>query len=163
MKLLPARRVAHCLGVSMLLARASHKLFAQTRTSPATGCQFSSQPKSSLSWESGLAQGQGPSTSVARDAVVGRVIAVRNGEPVTDAVIRLDPGDHLAHVDSGGRFAFRPLPQGRYRVSVMSWTRGSAVDSVTLGFDGLRIVASLAAPTGDIGCTLPMRQPSNER
>ena len=61
------------------------------------------------------------------------------------------------------RFAFPPLPQGRYRVTVMSWTRGSAADSVTLGFDGLRIIAALARYTGDIGCTMPVRPPSNER
>jgi hypothetical protein len=54
-------------------------------------------------------EGQGPSTAVPRDAIAGRVISVRSGEPVTDAVIRLDPGDRFVHVDSG-RFAFPPLP-----------------------------------------------------
>ena len=108
-------------------------------------------------------EGQGPSTAVPRDAIAGRVISVRSGEPVTDAVIRLDLGDRLVHVDSPGRFAFPPLPQGRYRVTVMSWTSGSAADSVTLGFDGLRIVAALARYTGDIGCMMPVRRPSNER
>ena len=45
----------------------------------------------------------------------------------------------------------------------MSLTNGSVADSVTLGFDGLRIVAALARYTGDIVCTMPVRQPSNER
>ncbi len=80
-----------------------------------------------------------------------------------DAVVRLDPGDHLIHADSTGRFAFGPLPQGRYRVNVMSWTTGSAADSVTLGFDGLRIVAALSGHTGDIVCIMPARKPPNER
>jgi hypothetical protein len=153
-----------CLALIALLAFTSHEAPAQTAAGKATtGCQFSSPPKSTLSWESGLAQGQDPSTAVLRDAIVGRVISVGNGEPVTDAVIRLDPGDHLVRVDSTGRFAFPPLPQGRYRVNVMSSTSGSAADSVTLGFDGLRIVAALARYTGDIVCEMPVRKPSNER
>jgi hypothetical protein len=40
---------------------------------------------------------------------------------------------------------------------------GSVADSVTLGFDGLRIIAALARHTGDIACTMPVRKPSNER
>lgn len=164
MKCFVAHPAPRSLALIALLACTSRELPAQTPASTTTtGCQFSSPPKSSLSWESGLAEGQGPSIPVLRDAIVGRVISVRNGEPATDAVIRLDPGDHLTHVDSTGRFAFRPLPQGRYRVNVMSWTSGSAADSVTLGFDGLRIVAALARYTGDIVCIAPMRQPSKER
>lgn len=152
------------LTLITLLVYPARELPAQPPGSKITArCEFSSPPKSSLAWESGLAQGQGPSTTVLRDAIVGRVFSVRNGEPVTDAVVRLDPGDHLIRVDSTGRFAFGPLPEGRYRVNVMSWTSGSAADSVTLGFDGLRILAALAQYTGDIACTMPARQPSSPR
>jgi len=164
MKRLVAPLLLRYFSLLASVACASHGLAAQTPTSkPTTGCGFSGGPKSSLAWESGLAQGQGPATPVPRDAIVGRVISVRNGEPVVDAVIRLDPGNHFARADSTGRFTFPPLPQGRYRVNVMSWTSGSAADSVTLGFDGLRIVAALSRYAGDLICIVPTRQPSNER
>jgi hypothetical protein len=63
--------------------------------------------------------------------------------------------------DTAGRFAVGSLPQGRYELTVFG--RGGAVkDSVTGGFDGLRVVAVLSTHRGDIVCT-SRRQPSNER
>jgi Carboxypeptidase regulatory-like domain len=110
-----------------------------------------------------MAEGQGPATPVGRDVIVGRVFAVRNGEPVADARIRLDPGSRFAVSDGNGRFAFPALPQGRYRMTVMSIRNGSVSDSVTLGFDGLRVVATLSTYRGDIVCTGPAPKPSNGR
>jgi hypothetical protein len=159
-------RFAILLAVVAMLACASRARVAQMPPSAgadsaarssdaANGCEFSGPPKSTLAWESGLAQGRGPATRVPRNAIVGRVVAVRDGEPVVGARIRLDPGDHFTQTDSGGRFAFPPLPQGRYRVNVMSLEAGSVADSVTVGFDGLRIVAALTTYRGDIVCTVP--------
>jgi hypothetical protein len=68
--------------------------------------------------------------------------------------------------DSAGRFAFRGLTQGRYLLRVgppLTIGAASAVDSVTVGFDGLRVIASLAGYAGDIVCVGIPRQPSNER
>jgi len=158
------KQLTNCLGLITLLVCASRR--AETQVSPPAhllGCEFSSGPKSSLSWESGMAEGVGPATPAGRDVIVGRVFAVRNGEPMAEARIRLDPGSRFAVSDSNGRFAFPAVPQGRYHVTVMSLGRGSVSDSVTLGFDGLRMVAALATYRGDIVCTVPSRKPSNGR
>ena len=128
-----------------------------------SGCEFSSGPKSTLAWESGVAPGLGPATPVPRDVIIGRVIAVRNGQGIGGAGIRLDPGNHIVESDKDGRFAFPPLPQGRYTVTVMLLGVGTVADSVTLGFDGLRIVAAISGYRGDVGCDVPAPKSSNER
>ena len=160
--------VRRCLlgaAVVALSARGSAlRAQAAPRSAPLADCEFSGKPRSSLAWESGQAQGSGPATRVERDAVVGRVIAVRTGDPIGQAYVRLDPGGHFARSDSSGRFAFPPLPQGRYRVTVYAGIGGGSVsDSVMLGFDGLRLVAAIATHTGDIGCSPPERKPPNDR
>jgi len=129
-------------------------------------CVFSSFTRSTLSWESGFAQGTGAGTFAGRGDLVGRVFAVRDGAPVVGAVVRISPHAHLVFTDSAGRFAIRGLPQGRYLLRIgppLTMGAASAEDSVTIGFDGLRINASLAGYRGDIVCTGPSRQPSNER
>ena len=75
-----SRLTPRCLPLIAMLAWTPHEVSAQTPASPPpSGCQFSSPPRSSLSWESGLAEGQGPSTAVLLNGIVGRVISVRNG------------------------------------------------------------------------------------
>jgi hypothetical protein len=157
-------KVSRWLALAMVFAAAPRHVNAQASPpSRSTGCEFSGGPKSSHAWESGMAEGQGPATPVGRDVVVGRVFAVRSGEPVADARVRLDPGSRFAAADSTGRFAFPAVPQGRYRLTVMSFQSGSVSDSVTIGFDGLRVVAALSNYRGDIICVGPPRKPSNER
>ena len=117
-----------------------------------SGCTLSSFHKSTLAWESGLAQGRGPATPVGRDGVAGRVIAVRNGEPVLGATVILDPLPRSVKSDSSGRFAFPAVPQGRYRLRIHS-SAGFVSDSVTVGFDGLRVLAALTTHRGDLICT----------
>jgi hypothetical protein len=137
-----------------------------TPARPAPDCVFSSFYKSSLSWESGLAQGSGPAATAGRGDLVGRVIGARDGEGLAGAHVRVMPEFRLTTTDSTGRFAIRGLPQGRYQVTVFAPPGSSAMavyDSVTVGFDGLRVVAVLSAHTGDIVCVSTPRQPSNER
>jgi hypothetical protein len=157
----------HRFLILAILVAGSRRTIAQANPTPKTPtCVFSSFYKSSLAWESGLAQGNGPSTSAGGGDLVGRVIAVRDGEGMAGARVRVLPGMRLAATDSAGRFAIHGLPQGRYFVTVVAPPRSGAAsisDSVTIGFDGLRLVASLSSPTGDIVCTTPARQPSNER
>ena len=149
------------LAVALLIV-ASTRLTAQAGAAkPTPDCLFSSFYRSSIGWESGRAQGTGPATPAGRGDLVGRVISARDGDGLADAHVRVMPGLRIATTDSAGRFAFRALPQGRYEVTVFG--RGDAVkDSVTVGLDGLRVVAVLSSHTGDIVCT-SLRQPSNER
>jgi hypothetical protein len=129
-------------------------------------CVFSSFNRSTLAWESGLAQGIGPATPAGGGDLVGRVFALRDGTPVVGARVHVAPGARGAVTDSAGRFAIRGLVQGRYYVRVsppLTMGTSSAEDSVTVGFDGLRVIAALAGYRGDIVCTGHARQPSNER
>jgi Carboxypeptidase regulatory-like domain len=94
------------------------------------------------------------------------VIGARDGEGLPDSHVRVMPEFRLTTTDSTGRFAFRGLPQGRYQVAVFAPPGSSAISiyvSVTVGFDGLRVVAVLSAHTGDIVCISTPRQPSDER
>jgi hypothetical protein len=155
-----------CLIVAALVT-ATSRLVAQAKPPQAApSCVFSSFYKSSLAWESGRAAGSGPAAAAGPGDLVGRVLGARNGEGLVGAHVRVMPGMRLTLTDSTGRFAFRSLPQGRYHVTVFAPPGSSATsvnDSVTVGFDGLRMIAVLSAHTGDIVCVGIPRQPSNER
>ena len=141
---------------AILLVRATYAIAQAASSSPSPTCLFSSFYKSSLSWESGLAEGIGPATPANGGDLVGRVIAARDGEGMPGARVVVRPANRVAITDSGGRFAIRALKQGRYLITVLSSLESgarSASDSVTVGFDGLRIVAALSTHRGDIVCT----------
>jgi len=110
--------------------------------------------------------GSGPALSAGRGDLVGRVIAVRHGGGLAGARVRVSPGDRTAIADSTGTFAIRGLRQGRYLVRVSAPITAYpdfVEDSVSVGFDGLRILAALTAHTGDIVCVSSPRKPSNIR
>ena len=123
-------------------------------------CLFSGPPKSSLAWESGLAEGAGP---LARDELLVRVVSVHTGKPIANARVLWNPGARWALTDSTGAVSIRALKQGHYELRVVALGFISATDSITLGFDGVRVVAALAFHRGDIVCLGLPRQPSNER
>ena len=156
MKVAMSRFRSVVIALCLPIWSAPHLLAQSSPASPPSTCLFSSFYKSSLAWESGLAEGSGPSTPAGRGDLVGRVIAVRDGGGLAGAHIRVSPGDQITMTDSAGRFAIRGLRQGRYLLTVVApFSSGarSVRDSITVGFDGLRIVASLSSHTGDIVCT----------
>ena len=57
----------------------------------------------------------------------------------------------------------RSLRQGRYELRVGALGFMEAIDSITLGFDGVRALAALTTYRGDIVCTMRARKPSHER
>lgn len=114
-------------------------------------CSYSSAgSKSSLSWESGLANMRAP---LASGEVAGRVLSVDDAKPIANAVISLTPGGRSVESDSAGRFDLLGVTQGRYLLQVVASGSNGVADSVTVGFDGIRIVAVLGFYVpADIAC-----------
>jgi hypothetical protein len=124
-------------------------------------CIFSGREQSSLAWESAA-------RSFSGDGLTGHVVRLRDLKPVQSATITLDPGRHFVTSDSGGRFQFAGLPNGRYLLRVRAIGYAQLADSITLGGDGLVVLAAIAQPRGDIGISCPpgsarSRRPPNER
>jgi hypothetical protein len=149
------RPVRHAIRPTtlLLLAFTVHDARAQVGTPP---CVFSSPPKSAIAWQSGLA---GDYAALGRDELAGRVVWVRGGLAVANARILVSPNTRYVLSDSAGRFSMRGLPQGRYLVRIGALGSLEAADSITLGFDGIQIVAALAQYRGDISCTGPAKPP----
>lgn len=84
--------------------------------------------------------------------VLALVIARR---AITQTPSTLDPGSLHATPNSAGRFALSGVPQGRYFLRVRAIGYASVADSITVGTDGLVVLAVIAEPPGDIeiGCT----------
>lgn len=112
-------------------------------------CFFSSPPKSSIAWES----------LFSRDTLTGRVVRVRDLQPVTFGVVRLAPGGAYAVLDSTGSFRFRQVRPGRYLLRVQAGGYPEASDSITVGQNGLLILATVGMYTGDILVTCPSQTP----
>jgi hypothetical protein len=85
--------------------------------------------------------------------LLGRIVQIRNSAPIRQALVRVDPGGRVAQPDTNAYFRFLGLRDGRYVVRVLALGYVSLADSITLGQDGLYLVAALARPTGDIVCT----------
>ncbi len=119
-------------------------------------CMFSSFAKSSLAWQSGFGD----------TALKGRVVRVDNLRPVTFGVVRVEPSGRRAILDSTGTFRLA-IPIGRYFLRVQAGGFSEAADSITLGRDGLVVLAAVGQYAGDVVVTCPTaspaRQPSNER
>jgi hypothetical protein len=134
-----------------------HASRADAQSDTARKCFFSSPAKSSVAWES----------LFSRDTLKGRVVRVRDLGPVTFGVVRLEPGNAYAVLDSAGSFRFSRVHPGRYFVRVQAGGYPEATDSITVGQDGLFILASVGAYRGDIVITCPQpaasRKPSNQR
>lgn len=152
------RSMAVCVAAATLAFSAA--LRAQTDSS---GCASSGPPKAALAWESGRAEGVGRAEPVSRDEIVVRVVSVRSGQPIPNARVLWNPGGRWVLTDSSGIAHIRSSRQGRYQLRVAALGFGEVADSLTLGFDGLRVVAALTTYRGDILCTPQSRRPSNER
>jgi hypothetical protein len=138
-------------GVSGIAAQ------AQSQGFPA--CGRIGRPKSALGWESAAAR---PDSSSAPNEFRGLVISARDGKPLADAYVSAAPSSKVARSDSAGRFRIEGLSPGRYYVRVRYFGLLEAADSVTLGVDGLRLLAVLAHQLlGDLFCELPSRPPGS--
>lgn len=121
-------------------------------------CIFSGRERSALAWQSAARPSSG--------GLFGRVLGVANLQPIRSAGIRLEPGGQLVLSDSLGLFQFTNIPNGQYLLRVMAIGYPVLADSITLGADGLVVVAILARPPGDIGISCPdtsLRRPPNVR
>jgi len=150
--------LAGCL-ISLILGAASSggALHAQADSS---GCLRSSWPKPSLAWQPGAVGSNG---ALPGDELFVQVVAVRELQPIAHARVFWSPGDRYLLTDSTGTVHIRSLRQGRYQLRVGAIGFMEATDSITLGFDGLRVVAVLTSvPFGDVVCT-SVRKPSNVR
>jgi len=146
---------AFALFAILASARASD---GAAQSDSTNACFSSSSPTSSIAWES----------LVRRDnALKGRVIGLRDLRPVTSGVVRLEPGTFTASLDSSGAFQFSQIRPGRYLIRVQGYPYLEAKDSITVGQDGLFVLAAMAARTPDIMLVcpsrVPARKPSNER
>lgn len=134
MKLPTSRLGAHQVcALGLLLLASCARVQREVPTNEQT-CSFSGPPKSSLSWQSG----RGDFT------LRGRVVSVRDGRPRADATVWLRPGGREARTDGAGTFELRRLRGGRYEVEVRATGGVPAVDSITVGDDGVDVLAAIA-------------------
>lgn len=108
-------------------------------------CTFSGAPRSSLAWQTG------PGSFT----IHGRVVGLPGGAALPSVGVRLNAGRLITSTDKSGFFEFPRLPAGRYLLEVLPLGRIPAADSVTVGDNGLEVVAVVASYTGDIVCIRP--------
>jgi hypothetical protein len=117
-----------------------------------------------MAWESGLTQSREGIAPLRRNELLVRVISVQTGRPMAGARLSLSPGEHWALTDSTGVAEVQSLRQGRYQLRVGAPGVMPVIDSITVGFDGLRVLVAVTfLQAGDFGCPAPVRKPSNER
>ena len=132
--------------VSLIVAIAS-RLVAQAPSDSL--CIFSGPERSTLAWESAAHTYSG--------GVAGQIILLRDRRPVPFASVTLEPGAWRAVSDSAGHFQLTGPPNGRYLLRIRAIGRPTVADSITLGADGLTVLAVLAQPPGDIGVSCSNR------
>jgi len=144
--------------VAILAASASITAPGAAQTPSRSLCIFSGPERSALVWQSAAGS--------FNTGLSGHVLRLVDLQPVRSAGIRLQPGGRLVVTDSLGRFQFTDVPNGRYLLRVMAIGYPALADSITLGADGLVVVAILARPPGDVGISCPdtsLRRPPDER
>jgi hypothetical protein len=136
---------------AMILAAAGALACRPTpRAAPAAPCVWSSPPRPAIAWQHGPQAGE----------LRGRVVAVGSGAPLAHALVRLEPGDHGATSDSGGVFHLSNVPGGRYHLRVLHIGLPAAETWVTVGEEGLTVLAALPLPPGDlVACLRPAPRP----
>ena len=145
---------AHCSVLAD--SRRVRRLRARPQTPSDSLCIFSGRERSSLAWESAARSWNG-------GGVFGRVLVLRDSRPVTYGLITLEPGSHRASLDSAGRFEIKGAPNGRYVLRIRALGFPTLADSITLGADGLVVLAVMAQPPGDIAITCPARSAQPRR
>jgi hypothetical protein len=134
--------------ISVLALCAGIAAQAEAQTPSPSLCIFSSRERSSLAWQTAMASFNGGS-------LVGRVLRLRNQQPIRSAAVTLEPGGLRTVSDSLGKFQFAGAPNGRYLLRVRALGNGEVKDSVTLGADGLVVLAVLADSPPDFGISCP--------
>ena len=145
------------VGVVALAASTSLRASAQTPSDSL--CIFSSPQRSTLAWESAARPAGG---------IFGHILRLRDRTPITSAFITLEPGAFLGYADNAGAFEIHGVPNGRYLLRIQATGAVTVADSLTLGADGLVVLAVIAYPPGDIGISCPVRsaparRPPNDR
>ena len=135
-------------GVAALAVFTSLRAAAQTPSDSL--CIFSGPQRSTLAWESAA-------RSFAGGGVFGHILRLRDRSPITTAFITLEPGAFQAYADNAGSFEIHGAPNGRYLLRIQATGAVTVADSITLGADGLVVLAVVAYPPGDIGITCPVR------
>jgi len=133
---------------------------AHAQTPSDSLCIFSGPQRSTLAWESAARPYAG--------GISGHILRLRDRSPIATAFITLEPGGFHAYADNAGSFEIRAAPNGRYLLRIQATGAVTVADSVTLGADGLVVLAVIAYPPGDIGISCParpasVRRPPNER
>ena len=77
--------------------------------------------------------------------------------------VSLEPGTARSPTDSAGHFEISGFLNGRYLLRVRALGFPQLSDSVTLGADGLVVLAALSEPHGDIAITCLTRSPPSRR
>ena len=141
LEITPMRTLATVITLVVIGGRAS----AQT---PSTSlCIFSGPERSALAWQSAA-------RSFAGGGLVGHILQP-DLKPTQSANVSPESGRSVATSDSLGRFELRGIPNGRYRLRIRAISHRELADSITLGANGLVVLAVLASPPGDIGISCP--------
>ena len=142
--------VAVCITIANLAA---------AQTSADTSCVFPPMEPPTLLSKS--------AAGAIKNGIFGHVLHVGGAKPIRDARIELEPGGKAVSSDSLGHFQFTGVPNGRYLIRVMAIGYYTSFrDSVTIGADGLVVVALLDQPHGllEIVCpATPGGRPPRER
>ena len=119
-------------------------------------CIFSGPERSALAWQSAA-------RSFSGGGIVGRIVRLRDLQPIRSGLVNLEPGTARTLTDSAGHFEINRVPNGRYLLRVRALGFPQLTDSITLGADGLVVLAALSEPRGDIAITCPTRSPPSRR
>jgi Carboxypeptidase regulatory-like domain len=132
-----------CIGIVGCRSIRPATAFNQAGTMRDAPNCLGSPPRSTLALENG----HGGSS------LLGRVAQIANTAPIRQALVRVEPGGHVAQPDDNGFFRFIGIGTGRYIVRVQALGYESVADSITIGQDGLNIIAAMARFSGETKCT----------
>lgn len=119
-------------------------------------CIFSGPERSALAWQSAA-------RSFTGGGIEGHIVRLRDLQPIRYGSVNLEPGTVRTLSDSANHFAIKKVPSGRYLLRVRALGFPQVADSITLGADGLVVLAALSDPQGDIAITCPTRSVPSRR
>jgi hypothetical protein len=155
------RLLVGLVNAGLVLSAGAYDLAAQTPK-----CPLSSDPRSAMAWFDG---GE-------RNTLRGRVVSARTSDPLPGATVRLFPGGvadwpdsaialqrsgaYRAVADTAGAFKISEIAGGPYMLVVSASGLRHLRDTVTIGTDGLTLVAVLSGYPRDKICIVEGRPPA---